>query len=587
MASTNNSKSTFALYVGDLAPDVVELQLFETFGHIGEIVSVRVCRDLVTSKSLGYGYVNFASAENAEKALRQCNFTSIKGRPCRVMRSNPEPTKRRTGEGNLVVKNLSKEVTDREFFDFFLNFGAVLSSKISKEPSGESRGYGFVQFEKDEDTKKVLEQVANGTIPSLGSSKLIIEPFVNKSDRVKTEIPSTNLYLKNFPNTWTKEIIEEAFKGFGDLTSVHVTEDNKGRKFAFVNFATGEQATAALEAFNGHICKPEGGVKPRSEETEEEKSILPVEDTPLKKDEVEAEDKKEETPLAHRVYVSRAQSRTEREAALKQKFSSTTDVAAKKGVSEGVALYVKNLPETCTKEELHDLFAKHGEVADVYVAMAPGTKVSRGFGVVTMKDRDSATRAVGALSAYTFHGKPLHVCPHQKKEERARIVQEQQMSLAAATRVAPTFQNAQGYQQHQNNNQRFNNRNNQNYQNNVRNNQNPAANAQQQQQRFPAAPHPAAMNPMMSYQMMMQQQQRAPTLRTIVLNLEENQRRDYLGNLLFPRIAMNHATEAAKITGMILEMDVSEIIDMLESQEKLAAKVREALQVLENAKIHA
>lgn len=63
MASANTNKSTYALYVGDLAPDVVEVQLFDTFGHVGDIVSVRVCRDLVTSKSLGYGYVNFASAE--------------------------------------------------------------------------------------------------------------------------------------------------------------------------------------------------------------------------------------------------------------------------------------------------------------------------------------------------------------------------------------------------------------------------------------------------------------------------------------------------------------------------------------------
>lgn len=517
------------------------------------------------------------------------NFTPIRGRPCRVMRSNPEPTKRRTGEGNLVVKNLDKAVSDRQFFDFFLEFGPVLSSKISKEVNGESRGYGFVQFEREEDAKKVLDASAAATLPNLGSQKVIVESFVNKTERVKSEVPATNLYLKNFPPSWSKDDVEALFTPFGELTSVHITEDNKNRKFGFVNFATGEQATDALDALNSRICKLEGGVKPESEETEEERTVLPVEDTPLKKDEVES-DKKEEVPLAYRLYVSRAQSRQEREAALKQKFATTTDGVTKKA-AEGVALYVKNLPENCSKEELTDLFAKYGEVADVYVAMAPGTKVSRGFGVVTMKDKEGATRAVAALSAHNFHGKPLHVCPHQKREERARIVQEQQMSMAAAARAAPT--GFVGQNNFHGGNQRFN-------QGGYRNNNNSNNNSNQgnvRNQRFPPQ-HPAAtaaaMNPNMfnNYQQMMmarataapQAQASRPDIRSFAMNLDDNQRREYLGNLLFPRIAMTHAAEAAKITGMILEMDANEIIEMLDSAEKLQAKVQEALQVLENAK---
>lgn len=67
---------TTSLYVGDLDLNVTDSQLFEAFSQMGQVVSVRVCRDLATRKSLGYGYVNFANPQDG-KPSSETNQVSI------------------------------------------------------------------------------------------------------------------------------------------------------------------------------------------------------------------------------------------------------------------------------------------------------------------------------------------------------------------------------------------------------------------------------------------------------------------------------------------------------------------------------
>ena len=55
-----------------------------------------------------------------------------------------------------------------------------------------------------------------------------------------------------------------------------------------------------------------------------------------------------------------------------------------------------------------------------------------------------------------------------------------------------------------------------------------------------------------------------------------------LGEALYPQVDALEPESAAKVTGMLLEMDQTEVLHLLESPDALKAKVAEAMDVLRN-----
>jgi polyadenylate-binding protein len=414
-------QASASLYVGELDPSVTEAMLFELFSQIGSVASIRVCRDAVTRRSLGYAYVNYNTTVDGEKALEELNYTLIKGRPCRIMWSQRDPALRKTGQGNVFIKNLDTAIDNKALHDTFAAFGNILSCKVAQDETGASKGYGFVHYETDEAASQAIKHV-NGML--LNEKKVFVGHHIPKKDRQskfeEMKANFTNIYVKNIPVEVTDEEFRELFEKYGEVTSASLARDQesgKSRGFGFVNFINHEHAATAVEELNGKDFKGQD------------------------------------------LYVGRAQKKHEREEELRKSYEAARIEKASK--YQGVNLYVKNLDDEVDDDKLRELFAPFGAITSAKVmrdsasetadaekkdekdeeknkenmkegeAEAEGDEKksasksekkalgkSKGFGFVCFNNPDEATKAVADMNQRMVNNKPLYVALAQRKDVR-------------------------------------------------------------------------------------------------------------------------------------------------------------------------
>lgn len=609
-----------SLYVGDLDPDVTEALLFEVFNAVGPVASIRVCRDTVTRRSLGYGYVNFHNTADAERALDTMNYTSIRGRPCRIMWCQRDPSLRKTGAGNVFVKNLDSSIDNNLLYERFSLFGNILSCKVVVDKEDKSLGYGFVHYETVEAAEAAISGM-NGS--EIHEKPVFVGHFLRRSERADSS-KWTNVYVKNVPLTVDAAGFRALFAEFGEITSsvLQTTSEGVSKGFGFVNFKEHDSARAASDALNGKTLGED--LKPL---TEEQLAAAAAEE--------EKEEGKQAAPKP--LYVGRAQKKSERQKELSAKFEQLKLERMRK--YEGVNLYVKNLDESVDDARLKQEFARFGSITSARI-MRDEAGVSKGFGFVCFSTPEEATAVITEMNGKLLGGKPLYVNLAQRKEARRAALEAAQSQRGGAPSGAVprgaqqmfggpmmyqqqmvggppqqmVFHGQQGmpgqhmpfYQQQQQQMHyqqqhmgggrgRGRGRNHPRHNNHAAQAQAlahaqaqaqqqvqftaTARNMQQQSQQQPAAaPAPAAQS---QQQLVQQLTGLEPLTPSTLAAASPEMQKNMIGERLYPLIAQLQPDLAGKITGMLLEMDNTELLLLLESPEAMQAKITEAMLVLD------
>jgi len=87
------------LYVGNLPFDAGEEELQELFAAHGEVISAKVITDRETGRPRGFGFVEMARAEDAQKAIEGLDGKEFMGRALKVNIAQPRENRPRTGGG--------------------------------------------------------------------------------------------------------------------------------------------------------------------------------------------------------------------------------------------------------------------------------------------------------------------------------------------------------------------------------------------------------------------------------------------------------------------------------------------------------
>ncbi|XP_052028582.1 polyadenylate-binding protein 4-like isoform X3 [Apodemus sylvaticus] len=594
MNAAASSYPMTSLYVGDLHPDVTEVMLYEKFSTVGPVQFIRVCRDMITYSSLGYAYVNFQNSADAERALDTMNFEEIKGKPMRIMWSERDSSLRKSGVGNVFIKNLDKSIDNQALYDTFSAFGNILSCKVVCDENS-SKGHAFVHFDTQEAADQAIERL-NGKI--LNDRKVFVGKFKSRQER-EAELGTkakefTNVYIKNLGEEVDDGALKELFGQFGKTLSVKVMRDSSGKSkgFGFVSYEKHENANKAVEEMNG---KEIGGKA---------------------------------------IFVGRAQKKIQRQAELKRKFEQLKRERIRQ--YQGVNLYIKNLDDTIDDDRLRKEFSRFGSITSAKVMLERGR--SKGFGFVCFSSPEEASKAVTQMNGRIVGSKPLYVALAQGKEERKAHLTSQYMQRLTGMRTLPAnailnpfcpaaggyyvpeVPQAQGrppyYMPNQLARMRPNKRGKrgrrpQGFQGMPRAPPQsgprpalrhlaptgvptavptlappatvaataPRAVAPHKDASSVRSPHPV-IQPLQAPQPAVHVQRQEPLTASMLAAVPPEEQKQMLGDRLFPLIQTMRSKLAGKITGMLLELDNSELLRMLECPETLRAKVDEAVEVL-------
>ncbi len=269
---------------------------------------------------------------------------------------------------SLFVGDMSSRWTEQRLEQFFSKIGPVFSVKVCRDfVSGNSLGYGYVNYLKYEDAKKAIEVLNFFKKPGICSKPIRIL-WDNKNKALRNS-GIGNIFIKNLPFDFDSKALLKMFSAFGEILSAKVMLDGNGisKGFGFVHYKKLEDSKKAIEKTNGLFIKKKkifvGPFIPKSVR------ILKV-------------------GITKRIFTN---------------------------------IYIKNIIlEKCDESFVRDLFDVFGDITSIFVPKKKNRPI--GIAFVNFKTRDQAEMAIFIMHKKNVRGKELFVGEAKNKLERQRML---------------------------------------------------------------------------------------------------------------------------------------------------------------------
>ncbi|XP_042209007.1 ELAV-like protein 1 isoform X7 [Homarus americanus] len=340
---------------------------------------------------------------------------------------------------NLIVNYLPQNMTQEEIRSLFSSIGELESCKLIRDKvtgeSGQSLGYGFVNYVRQDDAERAINQLNGLRL----QNKTIKVSYARPSSEA---IKGANLYVSGLPKSMTQQDLEGMFRAYGSIITSRILCDNitgLSKGVGFIRFDQRIEAERAIQKLNGTI--PEGAAEPitvkfANNPSNNNKTVPPLAAylSPLTR--------RYGGPIHHPAgrfryiplspltrhslvfpQVKTIDSLPEEPSNLAQDMKSKLVYSPGSGDNllgnsllpgsalngSGWCIFVYNLAPETEENILWQLFGPFGAVQNVKVIRDLQTNKCKGFGFVTMTNYDEAVVAIQSLNGYTLGNRVLQV----------------------------------------------------------------------------------------------------------------------------------------------------------------------------------
>ncbi|KAJ7944187.1 Heterogeneous nuclear ribonucleoprotein like [Quillaja saponaria] len=250
-AKERKIKKEHEIFVGGLDQDATEEDLRKVFEKIGEVVEVRLHKNMSTNKNKGYAFVKFANKEHANQALSEMKNPVIHGKRCGTAPSEDNDT---LFLGN-ICNTWTKEAIKQKLKDYGVEGVENITLVPDVQHEGLSRGFAFIEFSCHAEAMVAYKRLQKPDVifghPERTAKVAFAEPLREPDPEIMAQVKS--VFVDGLLPQWDEDRVREEFKGYGEIVQIVLARNMstaKRKDFGFVDFSNHEAAVACVDGVN-------------------------------------------------------------------------------------------------------------------------------------------------------------------------------------------------------------------------------------------------------------------------------------------------------------------------------------------------